>query len=107
MDIKCKKCDCKFNKGCCCTAKRVKVGTNIDCETYEYSKTQIENLKQYTSKNMYEISKPLSPHEANKEVKIFCDAKCLFNNNGVCHSNGITVLEKKNKIPYCVTQMDK
>ena len=108
MDIKCKKCECKYNKGCCCTAKEIKVGSGIDCETYEYSEEKAKDLKQQTAKNMFEVSSTLSPHEANKDAKIYCDANCLFNENGLCSSNGITVLEGKykTKTPCCVTQIN-
>lgn len=108
MDIKCKKCECKYNKGCCCTAKEIKVGSGIDCETYEYCEEKAKDLKQQTAKNMFEVSSTLSPHEANKDAKIYCDANCLFNKNGLCSSNGITVLEGKNKTktPCCVTQIN-
>lgn len=109
MDIKCKKCECKHNKCCCCTAKEIKVGNMVDCETYEFSETKAQDLKQQTAKNMFEISAPLSPHVSNKEAKIFCNAKCLFNNSGVCNANGITILEnnKDKQSPFCATQIEK
>lgn len=109
MEIKCRKCECKHNKCCCCTAKEIKVGGNVDCETYEFSEKNAENLKKNSAKNMFEIAIPLNPHVSNKEAKIFCDAKCLFNNNGVCNANGITVLEsnKNHKTPICATQIEK
>lgn len=108
MDIKCKKCECKHNKSCSCCARHIKVGKNVDCETYEFSEQNANNLKQQTSENMFEISE-LNSKQANKGVKIYCDAKCLFNNNGLCYANGITVLEKTmlGKTPCCVTQIDK
>jgi len=106
MDIKCKKTDCKYNKGCCCTARNVKVGHQVDCETYEFSEQQAKNLNQETAKNMFEVAEPLNPHVANKEVKIACDARCLFNKNGICSANGITVLENKKNEPECVTQIE-
>lgn len=109
MDIKCKKCECRHNKNCCCTARKVKVGSMVDCETYEYSETKAQNLSLHNAKNMFEISKSLNPHVANKEAKIYCDAKCLFNENGICNANGITVLESSSnkKTPVCVTQIEK
>ncbi|MBE5746100.1 MAG: DUF1540 domain-containing protein [Clostridiales bacterium] len=107
MDIKCKKCDCKHNKGCTCCAEKIKVGKNIDCETYEFSEYNSQNFKQYTSKNMFEISS-LEPQISHKDVKIYCDAKCLFNKQGICHANGITVLESNyDNMPNCVTQINK
>jgi len=107
MDIKCKKCECKHNKSCCCCASIVKVGKGVDCETYEYSEQNAESLKQQTSENMFETSR-LESRVANKNVKIYCDAKCLFNNSGICRANGITVLEKQQShTPSCVTQIDE
>lgn len=109
MDIKCKKCECKYNKSCCCTAYKIKVGSKVDCETYEYSERNAENLKQSAQENMFEISEPLNSRYTNRNIKIYCDAKCLFNYDGVCRANGITVLENDSskKIPCCVTQIDK
>ncbi len=109
MEIKCKKCDCLYNKSCCCTARKVKVGSGVDCETYSYSEEKAKDLKQQTAKNMFEIAEPLQPHVSNKEAKIYCDAKCLFNKCGVCCSNGITVLESEygKKTPCCATQINE
>lgn len=109
MDIKCKKCECKHNKCCCCTANKIKVGNMVDCETYEYSEAKAQDLKQQTAKNMFEISQPLNPHVSNKEAKIYCDAKCLFNKEGMCQANGITVLESSfnKQTPVCATQVEK
>lgn len=109
MDIKCKKCECAHNKFCCCTAGKIKVGNGVDCETYEFSEAKAQDLKQQTAKNMFEISSDLNPHVSNKEAKIYCDAKCLFNREGLCSANGITVLESSNddNTPVCVTQIEK
>ena len=108
MDIKCKKCECTHNKSCCCCAGSIKIGKGVDCETYEYSEANAENLKQQTSQNLFETSN-LSPRVANKSAKIYCDAYCLFNSNGICTANGISVLEDKSlsKTPCCITQIDK
>ncbi len=108
MDIKCKKCECVHNKSCCCTAGKIKVGNMVDCETYEYSEAKAQDLKQQTAKNMFEIGS-LNPHVSNKEATILCDAKCLFNHNGKCKANGITVLESssKSQTPVCATQIEK
>lgn len=107
MDIKCKKSECKNNKSCCCCAKLIKVGKGVDCETYEYSQKNAENLKQQTAKNMFEIGGEIESRVPNKSTKIYCDAKCLFNNDGICNANGITVLDTENKAPYCITHIDE
>ena len=108
MDIKCKKCECKHNKGCNCMASKIKVGSFVDCETYEYSEQNARELKQHTAKNMFEIA-DIKPSVSNKDCKIYCDAKCLFNHSGLCYSNGITVLESDydKKTPCCATQIDE
>lgn len=109
MDIKCKKYECKFNKSCTCMANHIKVGSFVDCETFEFSEKNAESLKQNTAKNMFEISGELESRVANKSVKISCDAKCLFNNNGICYANGITVIEdyRHKNTPTCSTQINK
>ena len=108
MDIKCKKCECKHNKSYTCCASHIKVGRDVDCETYEFNEHNAESLKQHASQNMFETS-DLSPRVANKSVKISCDAKCLFNCEGICKANGITVQEGHgfNNTPCCVTQIDE
>ena len=57
---------------------------------------------------MFEIA-DIEPRVANKSVKIYCDAKCLFNKYGICNANGITVLESDylSKTPCCATQIDE
>lgn len=109
MEIKCKKCECSHNKGCCCCANKIKIGKQVDCESYDYSEENANNLKQQTAKNMFEIGEPLHPHVSNKEVDIYCDAKCLFNKCGKCVANGITVLESEyaKSTPCCATQIDE
>jgi len=105
MDINCKKCECVHNKSCSCCAKRIKVGSKVDCETYEYSEKNAQDLKQQTAKNMFEISNQIQGHIANKGATIYCDAICLFNKEGICKANGISVLEKNGKTPFCATQI--
>lgn len=105
MDIKCKKCECVHNKSCACCAGKIKVGNKVDCETYEFSEQKAEDLKQQTAKNMFEIADEINGYVPNKSVKIFCDAKCLFNKEGICVANGISVLERSGKTPFCATQI--
>ena len=35
MDLKCKKMVCKYNNGCACMSKKIKVTRNCECGTYE------------------------------------------------------------------------
>lgn len=107
MDIRCKKCDCKHNRGCCCQANKIKIGRGVDCETYVKDEERAKNLKQQAGQSMFEVSASLEKQALNKNTKIICNAKCLFNNNGICYANGVTVLEDdySKNIPYCATQI--
>lgn len=91
MDLKCKKLDCKYNNKFACMAKSINVANTLCCKKYEHSENLDEDQKQDVPKTMFEITPKYHPYRHSKSVHIGCDAKCLFNQNGVCVANGITV----------------
>lgn len=106
MDLKCKKTICKYNDKYACLAKEIMVGKNVDCETYKKDPDKCEAKLQDVSKTMFEVAPDLSPYRHNKDCKINCRAHCLFNKDGICHANGITVIETEDD-GLCATFIEK
>lgn len=104
MDIKCNKTVCKYNNCYCCSAGEINVARNAECKTY--TKDDNKSHLQDVSKTMFEASPEIAPFRHSKDIDISCSAHCLFNVNGVCNANGITVLEGKH-IGRCGTFVEK
>lgn len=106
MDLKCRKTICEFNDKYSCKAKEILIGEQTECTTYQKDEDKkVENL-QDISKTMFEAVPELSPYRHNKKCKINCNADCLFNKDGLCHANGITVLEGETE-GICGTFIEK
>lgn len=104
MDLKCKKMTCKYNDGCACMSKGISVNRICECATFEKSDNLDEKQRQDISRDMFEVAPELHPFRHNKDISIECSAECLFNNNGVCKSNGISVMNGKNS-GVCITNI--
>ncbi len=101
MDLKCKKTTCKYNNKYSCHAKNILIGTSTECTTYEKAIKLPDKIVD-ASKTMFEAAPEIEPYRHIKDVKVGCNAKiCLFNKDGRCNANGITVLEGKEG--YCGT----
>ena len=95
-DIKCKRQACEFNKNCNCTSKTINVKKDTTCDTY--SPTQKETIEEE------KIGQPA----IRKDIEVDCNAKCLFNEDGICQANGITVQPTSQKeSPICVSFQPK
>ena len=105
MDLKCKKMDCKHNDGCACMSKKISICTNCECGTYEKTDNLDKTQMQDISRDMFEVAPDLHPFRHNKEVYIECSAECLFNKNGKCKSNGISVMNGSNA-GVCITNIE-
>ena len=68
----------------------------------EHCNKKVEKL----SKNMFEQAPEIAPFRAKENVDIKCNAECLFNKEGICKANGITVLDGKND-GICGTFIEK
>ena len=102
MDIRCRKTTCKFNDRYTCKAKGILVDRKVLCSTYEKSdKPEID-----TTKHLFEREPDYAPQRDSKALSILCHTDCLFNKDGVCVSNGITVNSLAEK-PYCVSYLKK
>lgn len=93
MDLRCNKTECKFNHKYSCQANSICVGKKVNCETFEQdrNKPPVQKL----SATMFEGTTEIAPFREKDKVNVGCKADCLFNNNGVCIANGITILDEK------------
>ena len=101
MDIKCRKTSCSHNNSYTCTAKKIQIGANTECNSFDYSPSKLHDF----SKNMFEAD---TEHYANSrhfsDVKLNCNkASCLFNHDNSCSANGITVLDDNEQSTQCGT----
>lgn len=94
FDLKCKRVGCLYNENCNCTAPNVKVGKMTECETYKPAQ------KEQKSEDK------IAQSPSRKNIKVACDAKCLFNDHCQCKANGISVMTN-NQEPECCTFMPK
>ena len=99
MDLKCRKTTCKYNDHFSCQAKNIEVSSNLSCETFEKDPGKIVRD---TSICMFEEAPKYAPHRAKKHMRVACSAKCLFNDQGTCTANGLTVNAIK-ECPCCMT----
>ena len=60
-----------------------------------------------TSKKMFKKEQKNAPFRNRKTINIGCKADCLFNNNGVCRANGITVNDTQTEKPVCMGYLKK
>ena len=104
MDLRCNKTNCKFNDRYSCKANGIHVSKCTDCRTYEHDKRKdgIEKL----SNTMFEQSPEIAPFRAKANIEVLCHAHCLFNKEGKCTANGITILDGK-KDGICGTFIEK
>ncbi len=106
MDIRCNKTNCKHNNHYACKAKEIHVAKNTDCQTYDRDFEKSSKNLQDVSKNMFEIAPEIGDFSHDDKLCVDCYANCIFNKNGKCNANGITVLEN-DKIGYCGTFMEE
>lgn len=95
MDLRCNKTNCKHNKCYGCKAKEVHIAKNTDCKTYDRNPEKTADKLQDVSRDMFEFAPEIASYRHDDKMNIKCNAKCLFNKNGNCNANGITVIEGK------------
>ena len=96
-DIKCGLTNCKFNRGYCCCAKGICVSGNTDCKTFSMWRDKTQN----------EFASDFIKADYSVDTTVSCSADCLFNKDGKCISNGITVTSEGNSIASCLTFVKK
>lgn len=103
MDIRCRKTGCRYNDRYTCKAKEILVKKNVECGKYEKGdKPPVDKTKWLFSDKPPEYA----PQRDSATIGIDCNAHCLFNDNGKCVANGITLNDIKEK-PLCVTFLRK
>lgn len=96
VDLKCKCGKCEHNVNCNCNAHHIVIDRRTKCQTFSLSKD--ENKTEFSD----EIAQPL----VRPSTEVMCDAVCLFNNEGKCLANGITVLNENGSVE-CSTFLNK
>lgn len=102
MDIRCRKTECEKNKKYTCQAKGICISQKCLCEAFEKG----DKKEKDTSRSMFEVAPEYAPQRDSKTLKIECKADCIFNEEGLCTANGITVNALMEK-PYCITFLKK
>ncbi len=102
MDIKCRKTSCVHNNDYTCSARKIQIGVNTECDTFD---CDINKLGHDFSKNMFEAdTEHYAPSRHINDVKLTCDkTSCLFNHDNSCSANGITMLDDKEQSTQCGT----
>ena len=103
MDLRCRKTGCKFNSSLTCNAKSVKIGAKGDCKTFEEEKGK--EIEDFSSQIFSEAPPKIADYRHLKDMALSCESKCLFNRNGHCIANGITINSAVLPKPKCITFM--
>lgn len=104
MDIRCRKTGCKYNDRYTCRAKEILIETNCDCQKFE---KDLQKEKVDKSQYIFSDNPPqYAPQRDSLTIGIECKANCLFNNNGKCEANGITLNDIKERAK-CITFLKK
>jgi|GEM_PF-1440341 hypothetical protein len=108
MDVSCKKSICNFNKCLHCSANNIVVSADVNCKTYQKNKKKLPINAQDASQNlMMEVGNIEKNYKENENVGIKCKARsCMFNREGNCTANGISVLSSR-KSAFCATYVKK
>lgn len=101
MDLKCRKQSCRYNNHFTCRAKNISVSTKLDCESFQND--SCKNIRD-TSMCMFDEAPLYAPHREKKGMRVACSAKCLFNEQGTCVANGLTI-NAINENPECMTHI--
>lgn len=104
MDLKCRKTNCIHNNQYACTAKGILIKNDLVCDMFKKREIMPEKQKQDISKDMFSQVPEIHPYRHSGKSNIKCNAKCLFNNNGDCNANGITVSDTP-KSAICITNI--
>ncbi len=103
MDIRCRKTSCAYNDRYTCKAKEILIKKNLECAKFEKANKPAEDKTKW----MFTDNPPkYAPQRDSATIGIGCNAHCLFNCDGKCVANGIT-LNDINEKPLCVTFLRK
>ena len=94
-DLKCGMKNCHYNKGYCCCAKEIDVNECTDCTTYSPDEEK--------SRSLFEAGSDFVKSDYSTVTNVFCGADCIFNRDGKCIANGITVMGQGESEAACLT----
>lgn len=94
-DLKCGLKECVHNKGYCCCSKNIEVNCYTDCLTFTPDES-----KRATN---FEAASDFVPANYSIDTFVSCNAKCVFNKDSRCISNGITVMGQGTNEAICLT----
>ena len=100
MDIRCRKTNCKYNDRLSCKAEKINISQKLNCEDFH----RIIGKEVDISKQIFEQTPEISAYRHNKKQPLKCSAICLFNKEGHCQANGITINDVKES-PKCCTNI--
>lgn len=96
MDIKCRRTICQFNEGHTCCSPKVDISGKAVCKVFEAKEVSEETVD--FSKNLFQQTPDYKNSRHIKNLLLECKAKeCLFNQEGKCRANGITVVDQDNE----------
>lgn len=101
MDLRCRKTTCKYNDRLTCTAKSVEISSKRDCKRFEKEKGKEEI--DFSNAIFSDNPPKITDYRHMKDMCLTCQARCLFNHEGKCVSNGITVNGATTNEPKCMT----
>ena len=95
IDLKCKLNNCIYNKDSNCNAKQITVDSKASCSSF-HAKKKFEKQPDNTPMPF-----------VRSAVDVNCKVDCLFNKNGKCIANGISMCDEKGsqKQADCSTYM--
>ena len=103
MDLRCRKTNCKYNKDLTCLAPGITIAEKLTCLDYEAEKGK--GIKDFSKLIFTENPPKVADYRHLKDMRLLCKARCLFNRDGHCISNGITVNAATTDTPKCITHM--
>ena len=103
MDLRCRKTGCKYNKELTCTAPSIRISKKLDCMEYENERNK--EIKDFSKLIFSDTPPKIADYRHLKNMCLHCEANCLFNNAGLCISNGITINAATSNTPKCITFM--
>lgn len=103
MDLRCRKTGCKYNKDLTCCANKINISQKLVC--LEYQNEKGKGIKDFSKLIFTENPPKVADYKHIKDMCLSCEAKCLFNKNNRCLSNGITINAALSNEPKCMTFM--
>lgn len=103
MDLRCRKTNCKHNKDLTCMAGHITISKKLECLDFKSEKDK--GIKDFSKLIFSEHPPKVADYRHIKDMCLKCEANCIFNENGKCLSNGITVNAALSSQPKCMTFM--